>query len=477
MAIEIREFVGAESVYFNQAESSAQGLNLTEWHAEEMIDPDSIMVDIEGIHSIITRNYTYYEPNCLKESVPYWTNPYGIPVIMHHKERDGVTIGRIKAAEYTDKQTRSGTPALIFTINVPDEEGKKAIKNGTLSTVSIGAIAHDVRCSICGANLAEHGLCEHEKGEMYDDKLCYWIIKKIEPKELSYVIVPSDKYAHNLRVYKPQQAVKAKVVGESLNQSEVKSRMLENPFADIKVVEATEEDKVVKAKKEETQPKEDPKTEPVKEEPVKEEPVKEEPVKEEPKVEETKEEVKIDEEVKGEEKGEIKEEEPKEDEPKEEEKEDEKQDSEKDEKIKELEKEVEALKGEIEKLHKKVDSEKKLRESAENELIGFRLEKKKALVEEVNSLRLELNLTAEDPASLMESSEESLGLTIKNLKEFNNVAKNILNIPKINSNVAVSEDMDNTSKEIKSKEVKETKEDSNIDLMEQAINILTNAWK
>lgn len=467
MAIEIREFVGAEALYFNQAESTNKGLNLTEWHAEEMIDPDSIMVDIEGIHSIITRNYTYYEPNCLKESIPYWTNPYGIPVIMHHKERDGVTIGRVKAAEYTDKQTRSGTPAVIFTINVPDEEGKKAIKNGTLSTVSIGAIAHDVRCSICGTNLAEHGLCEHEKGEVYDDQLCYWIIKKIEPKELSYVIVPSDKYAHNLRVYKPQEATKAKrVVSESLNQSEVKNKMFENPFADIQVVEATEEK--VQTKEES---KEEPKTEPVKEDPKK-----DEPKTEETKVEETKEDVKVDEEVKGEEKGEIKEEEPKEDDPKKEHKEDEKQDSEKDEKIKELEKEVESLKGEIDKLHKKIDSEKQLRESAEAELIEFRLEKKKALVEEVNSLRAELNLEAEDSASLMESTEESLGLTIKNLKEFTNVAKNILNIPKVNSNVAVSEDMDNTSKEIKPKEVKETKEDSNIDLMEQAIKILTNAW-
>lgn len=34
------------------------------------IDDESIMVDIEGIHSIMTRNNTFYTPNCLKESVP-----------------------------------------------------------------------------------------------------------------------------------------------------------------------------------------------------------------------------------------------------------------------------------------------------------------------------------------------------------------------------------------------------------------------
>lgn len=469
MAIEIREFVGAEPIFFNQTESNTKAgpLNLTEWHADEMVDPDSIMVDIEGIHSIITRNNTYYTPECLKDSVPHWTNPYGIPVIMHHKERDGVTIGRIKATEYTDKQTRSGTPALIFTVNIPDAEGKKAIKNGTLSTVSIGAIAHDVRCSICGSNLAEHGLCEHEKGEMYDDKLCYWIINKIEPKELSYVIVPSDKYAHNLRVYKPQ--LKAKVVGESTNQSEVTKKMFENPFADIQVVEATEDTALnVEEAKDNTQPK--------KEEEKPAEP-KEEPKKEEgetPVVEETpkKEEVKVDEEVKGEEEGEVQEEvteEPKKEESSEEEA------NEKDKIIAELKAKIEKLEGEVHNLHKKVDSEKKLRESAETELIGFRLEKKKTLVEEVNQLRTELNLEAIDAQTLMESTEESLGLTIKNLKEFSNVAKNILNIPKVNSTVAVSEEADNTSKIFK-KEVKEEKQDSNKDLMQEAIKLFSQGW-
>lgn len=34
------------------------------------IDDESIMVDIEGIHSIMTRNNTFYTADCLKESVP-----------------------------------------------------------------------------------------------------------------------------------------------------------------------------------------------------------------------------------------------------------------------------------------------------------------------------------------------------------------------------------------------------------------------
>ena len=220
MAIEIKEYVGHEFVSVNHTPTKLK--NMTESSVETYIDENSLMVDIEAIHSRVTRNNTYYSPECLKDSVPYWTNPYERPVIMHHNEKDGVIIGRIKSVEYKEAETRTGTPALVFTANIGDEEGKKGIKNGTLSTVSIGVIAHDLRCSICGTNLAEEGLCEHEKGETYDGKLCYWIINKMEPKEVSYVIVPSDIYAHNLRVY---EAIKKK-------KSEVKESV-DNIFEDL----------------------------------------------------------------------------------------------------------------------------------------------------------------------------------------------------------------------------------------------------
>jgi hypothetical protein len=125
---------------------------------------------------------------------------------MHHNEKDGKIIGRIRFVAYTDKNTRSGTGALLFTANVPDKDGKEQIQDGRLKTVSIGAIVHDCRCSICGHNIAEDGPCEHERGQRYDDKICYWMIYSMEAKELSYVIVPSDVYAHNIRIYKPEKA-------------------------------------------------------------------------------------------------------------------------------------------------------------------------------------------------------------------------------------------------------------------------------
>jgi hypothetical protein len=379
---------------------------------------------------------------------------------MHHNERDGIIIGRIKAVEYTDKQTRSGTPALVFTTNIPHEEGKKGIKNGTLTTVSIGAIAHDVRCSICGTNLAEEGLCDHEKGEMYKDKLCYWIVKKMEPKELSYVIVPSDTYAHNLRVYSPQtnKVKKVAIANESVDQSEVKQEVEGNIFKDL--YESLEDDKVAEvteAEKVETKVEEKPE--------IKEEPKVEDKTEETPEVpEDSKEAIKVDEEVKGEEEGEIKED------AKEDEKAEDESKEEDASKIAELEKKIEELTNEVKGLHKKLDGEKKLRETAEAELIEFRTKKKQALIETVNSLRADLNLPAENVETLLENSEDMLQMNIKNLKEFADASKNILNISKIQSPVAVSEETDNTSK-VKTKSVKEHVEHSNIDFEAEFTNL------
>ena len=477
MAIEIKEYVGHEFVSVNSTKNIN---NLSEGHVETYIDDDSLMVEIEAIHSRVTRNNTYYSPECLKESVPYWTNPYERPVIMHHNERDGQIIGRIKAVEYKETDTRSGTSALIFTANVGDEAGKKGIKNGTLSTVSIGVIAHDLRCSICGTNLAEEGMCEHEKGETYDGKLCYWIINKMEPKEVSYVIVPSDIYAHNIRVY---DAVKKK-------KSEVKESV-DNIFEDLikstkeivdsiqestegtSTTEGTQVDEEVEKGTKTTEPnasdngESNASTEPENNEaPENEEGDKTPEAKEGEQASEDNK----DDESKGEGEGE---------------KEDNKEDNDKSEneleaaqaKIKDLEKEIKALKAENEKLSKKVDNEKRLKEAAESRLIEYQAKEKKALAEQINQLRTELNLAVEDEVTLLESSEETLRNTIKQLNEFTAVQKKIFGMQTLTSPAAVSESRDNTNKQNnKVTNVKESLEDSNNSLEDDYIELFKNIF-
>lgn len=178
-------------------------VSCTNTNMQFFIDPDSIMVDIEGLHAVSTGNYTRYIPIALENSVSSWTHPFNKPVIMHHNEKDGKIIGRIISVEYKTDGTRSGTPALVFTVNVPDEDGKKQIRDGRLLTVSVGISATDCRCSVCGRNVAEYGPCEHERGHEYNGEICYWDIYAFTGKELSYVITPSDPYTHNIRIYSP----------------------------------------------------------------------------------------------------------------------------------------------------------------------------------------------------------------------------------------------------------------------------------
>lgn len=201
MSIILKEYLESKPIDIHKSKNQ---LNVTEgYNALNLIAKDSIMTDIEGIHVGPTNNYTWYTEKALKASIPSWVKPYRKPFILHHNEKDGKIIGRVLNAEYTDVNTRSGTGALVFTCNVSDEEGKKGVVDGRFETVSIGVVAHDVKCSICDHSISDDGECEHERGVIYDGKTCYWIIDEMEAKELSYVIVPSDIYAHNIRIYEP----------------------------------------------------------------------------------------------------------------------------------------------------------------------------------------------------------------------------------------------------------------------------------
>ena len=251
MALMIREYTGDKFIKTNEIKTP---LNLIEATIEtnttdEAIDPNSLMVEIEGIHAYphATRNFTRYMPKCLKNSISLWTTPYRRPLIKHHNEENGEIIGRVCAAEYKTSKTLSGTPALVFTVNVPGEEAKKDVKNGILSTASIGVMAYDVRCSICGTHLEDGDECEHERGREYTvngkKEVCYWDVYSMEPKELSYVIVPSDIYAKNIKIYPATNSRNKPIIKESLNNKGVK-KMPNNDDLEKELKEA--KDKIAK---------------------------------------------------------------------------------------------------------------------------------------------------------------------------------------------------------------------------------------
>ena len=449
MAIELKETVG----YVNyKVVNDNTAINLTESASaavpQQMISPDSLMVEIEGIHSnCLTINDTYYTASCLEKSIPYWTHPYERPVIMHHKDQDGVTIGRIKSAEMVKAdKSRSNTPALLFTCNIGDESGIKGVNNGTLSTVSIGAMVYDLRCSICKKNLAEEGACEHNKGEYYDDELCYWIIEDMMPKELSYVIVPSDKYAQTMKVYKPgKKQIKESVevndmsICDDLIKSITES-VIEDDAEKVNVTEAEDQKEAAKVVDEEVVDKKEEDKEPEK----KEEPKEKDENKEEEKEPEKEEKEEQEEKEKPEEEKKDEDDDKKED--------DDSNKEDEDEKIKELEAKVADLIKEVSDLKAKLQKTKEAKESVELELAKYKVQEKVEVASRIKSLKESVGISCEESEEMAKNySIDELNLIYTNLKD---VCAHTQQLPKkITQESLVDDKTDNVNKV---KDVKES---------------------
>lgn len=446
MSLEVKEEVSAVIFYKDVGALDAQesvAIAPAFQAVSSAVSPSSINVDIEGIHSVVTRNYTYYTPDCLKKSIPYWTSPYEKPVIMHHNDKDGIQIGRIKSVEYLEK-SRAGMPGLLFTVNIGDEAGIKGVRNGTLSTVSLGAIIHKATCSICGQNIASEGECEHKRGRYYDEKLCYWIMEDMEPKELSYVIVPSDKYANTVKIYKPKN-INSK---ESYSEGD-DDKPMANMFDNLDLSMAQPEEKI--------ESQEAAKEEEVKEEKAEEAAAEPEVLVEEPKEEKAEQE--------------VQEEEPKKEEEKKEEeaKDEDKSKEELLDLVKHQAKMIADLQDDINYLKSKLDKERGMKESLELEVLQLKQVQKLHLAEQVVELRKELGLKEEAMDDLMMLSEESLNSSIKTFMEFKeSTTFNVSKLPKINSDALVSEEQDNTVKEVTESVNKEN--NSNIDYEQEIDN-------
>lgn len=447
MAIEIKEYVG-----FSSSEPTKNnGIIVQEAMAtaipQQMISPDSLMADVEGIHSdVLTINCTKYSEQCLKDSLPYWTNPYEIPVIMHHNDEDGKIIGRVKNVEMIDSK-RSGTPAILFTCNIGDEDGVKGIKNGTLSTVSIGAVAYDVTCSICGANVAECD-CGHKKGRVYDGELCYWTINSMEPREVSYVILPSDKYAQTMRVYKPgKKELKESVEVRKMSVcDEIMKRLtesVEQDDEDKKEIEIDEEvedkkDEAVDDKKDEKSAVDEEKSEEeagAEEKPVNDEEEEKEPVDDEEKKEE--------------------------DDNKDEE------DSNKDDRdaiIEDLKKEIAGLKEELKDVKQQLKKEKKLKEKVELELAGFKVQEKVNVARDIKVLKESIGIECKEAEEIAKDNTlEELQLIYKTLKETCSYTK----LPgKLVMESIVDDASDNTAKPVELRESVSTEEEYQQDFLD-----------
>ena len=198
----IREYMG-RAVISNEVANTLHGL-ASEAKKDDK-KKEKIVVQIAGIHEGVTRNYTEYPWEELKESIPTWTTPYNRPLIVNHNDYDvDKAIGRILKVSETKHDEKN---ALLFTASVADIDAVEKVADGRYFSVSIGTKVKSAECSICGNDWVSGEWCEHRRGKYYaideDDpkseiKQCTWIIGGIEGLELSYVSVPADEHAHTI---------------------------------------------------------------------------------------------------------------------------------------------------------------------------------------------------------------------------------------------------------------------------------------
>ena len=85
-----------------------------------------------------------------------------------------------------------------------NEELIAEIEGGIKKEVSVGCSVRESVCSVCGKEI---GLCGHEKGKVYDGKLCYAELKDAsDAYEWSFVAVPAQPKAGVMKRYGQEEA-------------------------------------------------------------------------------------------------------------------------------------------------------------------------------------------------------------------------------------------------------------------------------
>ena len=99
---------------------------------------------------------------------------------------------------------------------IPKTESNKsiieAIDSGILKEVSVGCAVKETLCSVC-SNDINSVMCNHRKGEYYENTLCYGELKNVfDAYEFSFVAVPAQKNAGVTKAYDNKKEEKMKMV-------------------------------------------------------------------------------------------------------------------------------------------------------------------------------------------------------------------------------------------------------------------------
>lgn len=170
--------------------------------------PNQLKIEIGATSSgFVNGNNMWYTDDLLKNSAHSFIEPYPKPIMSNHSKDQNDTVGRIQGVEFVpvERKTPNGRTGFLRLIGtVSGKENVEKVKDKRFYTVSMKAVPTEntiITCSICNKQLtkeelnpysdAEH---EHDPGQEYDGKKCYYIIDgEWEYRHVAYVPEPADK--------------------------------------------------------------------------------------------------------------------------------------------------------------------------------------------------------------------------------------------------------------------------------------------
>lgn len=215
--------------FSNEKEVSQDELELINKYTKRTLNKDEVYVFsvILCDNDIDRENEKFTDESLEKLSKLF----LGKPGIMDHEAKAVNQAARIFYCELekvNGKLTKDNKPYLRLKAKayMPKSEKNKElilqIDSGIKKEVSVGCAVNKIVCSVCGRNTkstTRH--CKHVKGEIYDGKLCYYLLKEpYDAYEWSFVAIPAQKEAGVIKTVK-----KFKLKGGVLTLEEILSKI------------------------------------------------------------------------------------------------------------------------------------------------------------------------------------------------------------------------------------------------------------
>lgn len=170
--------------------------NLQETATDVASNESHFFIVGEAIHATTTANMHTYLAEELEASAGTLV---GVPVMVDHGKTSESVAGKVLVSTWEDRAGLDGTVSYVARVR-KSHPVSEAVRVGDISTVSIGATAEHIECSVCGEDMRT---CAHHIGQSYEmdgeEKLATAIGRGLTFRELSVTPFPADTRA-NARV-------------------------------------------------------------------------------------------------------------------------------------------------------------------------------------------------------------------------------------------------------------------------------------